>query len=201
MSQIRGAYAHEFPHQIVELARVGRKPSELAQEFGCHGTSINTWARQAKADQIGGGRPDAPLTTAEHQALVQLRCHFRQVPIDRRLLPFEYADQHDCTVPGQQRYPAWREEVEALKWYGPLKSVITESARAKARRRWLKLKNSSARSRCAARNWKVFLLLSDPITHGENLHIFGKTGTRWAAGMARKFSPSSLHRRITCGPC
>ncbi len=30
MSQRKGAYPPEFRHQMVELARVGRKPSELA---------------------------------------------------------------------------------------------------------------------------------------------------------------------------
>ena len=64
MSQRRGAYAPEFRKQLVELARVGRKPSELAQEFGCRETSISAWVRQAKADEVGGTRPDKPLTTA-----------------------------------------------------------------------------------------------------------------------------------------
>ena len=45
MRQRRGVYAPEFRQQMVELARVGRKPGELAKEFGCHETSISAWVR------------------------------------------------------------------------------------------------------------------------------------------------------------
>ncbi len=64
---------------MVELVRVGRKPSELAQEFGCHDISISAWVLQAKANEIGGGRLDAPLTTAERQELALLRRQLRQI--------------------------------------------------------------------------------------------------------------------------
>ena len=73
MRQRRGAYAPEFRQQMVELVRVGRKPGELAKEFGCHETIISAWVRQAQADGRGGGRPDAPLTTSELQEFAQLR--------------------------------------------------------------------------------------------------------------------------------
>jgi len=43
MNQRRGAYPLEFLQQMVDLVRLGRKPSELAKEFGCHETSINAW--------------------------------------------------------------------------------------------------------------------------------------------------------------
>lgn len=56
MSQRKGAYAPEFRQQMVGLVRAGRKPSELAKEFGCHDTSIGAWVRQANADDQGGGR-------------------------------------------------------------------------------------------------------------------------------------------------
>ena len=32
---------------MIELVDVGRKPSELAKEFGCHETSILSWVRRA----------------------------------------------------------------------------------------------------------------------------------------------------------
>jgi transposase-like protein len=32
---------------MIELVRAGRKPGELAREFGCHATSILNWMRQA----------------------------------------------------------------------------------------------------------------------------------------------------------
>lgn len=86
MSQRRGAYAPEFRQQIVELVKAGRKPSELAREFGCHETSISAWVRQAKADAMGGDRPDAPLTSAERQELAMLRRQLRQVTQERDIL-------------------------------------------------------------------------------------------------------------------
>lgn len=86
MKQRRGAYAPEFRQQMVELVKAGRKPNELAREFGCHATSISAWARQAKADELGGGRADAPLTTAERQELAQLRKKLRQVTQERDIL-------------------------------------------------------------------------------------------------------------------
>jgi transposase len=73
MKQRRGAYPPEFRQQMVELVKAGRKVRELAHEFGCHETSISAWVCQAKADEIGGGRPDAPLTTAERQELAMLQ--------------------------------------------------------------------------------------------------------------------------------
>ena len=86
MSQRRGAYPPEFRQQMVELVRLGRKTSELAKEFGCHETSISSWVRQAHADELGGGRPEAPLTTAERQELAQLRKQLRQVTMERDIL-------------------------------------------------------------------------------------------------------------------
>ena len=86
MSQRRGAYPPEFRQQMVELVRLGRKTSELAKEFGCHETSISAWVRQAHADELGGGRPEAPLTTAERQELAQLRKQLRQVTMERDIL-------------------------------------------------------------------------------------------------------------------
>ncbi len=86
MSQRGEAYAPEFRQQMVELVKAGRKPSELAKEFGCHETSISTWIRQVKADELGGGLPDAPLTTAERRELAQLRRQLRQVTQERDIL-------------------------------------------------------------------------------------------------------------------
>ena len=79
MGQRRGAYAPEFRQQMVKLVKAGRKPSELAKELGCHGTSISGWVRQANADEVGGGRPDATLTTIERQELAKLGRQLRQI--------------------------------------------------------------------------------------------------------------------------
>ena len=86
MSQRRGAYAPEFRQQMVELVAAGRKVGELAKEFGCHETSLSAWVRQAQADALGGGRSDAPLTTAERQELSQLRRQVRQISMERDIL-------------------------------------------------------------------------------------------------------------------
>jgi transposase len=40
-------YPAQFREQMIELVRAGRKPGELAREFGCHATSILNWVRQA----------------------------------------------------------------------------------------------------------------------------------------------------------
>lgn len=34
-------YPAQFREQTVELVRAGKKPAELAKEFGCHVTSIS----------------------------------------------------------------------------------------------------------------------------------------------------------------
>jgi transposase len=86
MNQRRGAYPPEFRQQMVEFVRLGRKPSDLAKEFGCHETSISAWLRQAHANERGGGRPDAPRTTAKRQELAQLRKQLRQVTMERDIL-------------------------------------------------------------------------------------------------------------------
>ena len=36
------------------------------------GTRISAWVRQAQADEIGGAKPDAPLTTAQRQDVYTL---------------------------------------------------------------------------------------------------------------------------------
>ncbi len=86
MFQRRGAYPPEFRKQMLELVRLGRKLSDLAKEFGCHETSITGWLRQSNADELGGGKSDAPLTTAERQELAQLRTKLRQVTMERDIL-------------------------------------------------------------------------------------------------------------------
>jgi len=86
MRQRKGAYPPEFRQQMVELVRVGRKPSDLAREFGCHETSISGWVRRAKADEMVDTKRHAPLTTAERQELAQLRRQLRQVTQERDIL-------------------------------------------------------------------------------------------------------------------
>jgi len=51
-----------------------------------HTDRINAWVKQATADELGGGKPDAPLTTAERQELAQLRRQLRQATQERDIL-------------------------------------------------------------------------------------------------------------------
>jgi len=71
---------------MVALVRAGRKPSELAKEFGCHPTSILSWVRLA--GQAHGTAPSQPgtLSVAERQELVALRRQLRQVQMERDIL-------------------------------------------------------------------------------------------------------------------
>ena len=77
-------YPDAFRQQMIELVHAGRKPSELAKEFGCHETSISGWVRQA------GGMPTPlhaiSLSNDERRELVELRRKLRQVQIERDIL-------------------------------------------------------------------------------------------------------------------
>lgn len=70
---------------MVELVRTGRKPGELAQEFGCHASSILSWVRAA------GGHTALPtevaaLNVSERQELMELRRKVRQIQTERDIL-------------------------------------------------------------------------------------------------------------------
>jgi transposase len=91
MPHPKAPYPAQFRQQMIDLVATGRRPSELAREFGCHETSILSWMRAAKdAD----GAPPAPATTnastplnaAERQELVELRRKLRQVQQERDIL-------------------------------------------------------------------------------------------------------------------
>jgi transposase len=79
-------YSAPFREQMIELVRAGRKPGELAKEFGCHATSILNWVRQA--DQLTGVVPTqaGALSASERQELVELRRKLRQVQMERDIL-------------------------------------------------------------------------------------------------------------------
>ena len=79
-------YRAQFREQMVELVRAGKRPAELAKEFGCHVTSILNWVRMA--DDANGVVPiqSGALNVAERQELVELRRKLRQVQMERDLL-------------------------------------------------------------------------------------------------------------------
>lgn len=79
-------YPAQFREQMIELVRAGRKPGELAREFGCHATSILNWVRQA--DAASGVMPtqSGTLSANERQELIELRRKLRQVQMERDIL-------------------------------------------------------------------------------------------------------------------
>ena len=82
-------YPAQFRQQIVELVQAGRKPSELAKEFGCHVTTILNWVRHAGlSTTVAQSTPSvaAPLNAAERQELIDLRRKLKQVQIERDIL-------------------------------------------------------------------------------------------------------------------
>lgn len=86
MPKPKAPYPAQFREQMVELVRAGRKPGELAKEFGCHATSILNWVRMA--DDASGAAPAQPgaLSTSERQELIELRRKLRQVQMERDIL-------------------------------------------------------------------------------------------------------------------
>jgi transposase len=82
---------------MVELVRAGRKPAELADEFGCTAQSIANWVGQAQRDV--GERKDG-LTSAEREELARLRRENKQLRMEREILSkaaawFANRDRHN----------------------------------------------------------------------------------------------------------
>ena len=63
-------YPLELKKRLVELARAGRNPEELAEKFEPTAQSIRNWVTQADRDD---GRRQDGLTTEERQELHRLR--------------------------------------------------------------------------------------------------------------------------------
>ena len=76
-------YPAEFRRQLVELARAGRTPEELAREFEPSAQTIRNWLQQAERD--GGQRPDG-LSSAEREELANLRRENRRLKVEREIL-------------------------------------------------------------------------------------------------------------------
>ena len=83
MARTRPAYPAEFRRQIVELARAGRTPHELAKEFEPCAKTIGDWV--AQADREDGKRSDG-LTIAEREELNRLRRENRRLRMEREIL-------------------------------------------------------------------------------------------------------------------
>jgi transposase len=79
-------YPAEFRQQIVELVAAGRRPSELAKEFGCHETSILSWVRIARAATPSLSNLPPTLHESERAELLALRKENRQIKMERDIL-------------------------------------------------------------------------------------------------------------------
>jgi len=93
-------YTPEFRQQIVELVNAGRKPAELAKEFGCTSWSITRWVKQADRD---AGHGDGGLTTDEKHELSRLRRENRQLKLEREILSKAAAWFAQETAPNTKR--------------------------------------------------------------------------------------------------
>ena len=71
---------------MVELVAAGRRPSELAKEFGCHETSILSWVRIARAATPSLSELPAKLHDSERAELLVLRKENRQIKLERDIL-------------------------------------------------------------------------------------------------------------------
>ncbi len=83
MGRTRPPYPPEFRRQMVELARAGRTPEELAREFEPSEQTIRTWVKQADVD---AGRRTDGLTTQERDELRGLRRENRTLKLEREIL-------------------------------------------------------------------------------------------------------------------
>ena len=94
------AYPVEFRQQLVELVAAGRRPAELAVEFGCCAQSIADWVKKAgtitdlpRATQVmqlarsnRNAASQMALSNDERQELLRLRKQVKQLQIERDIL-------------------------------------------------------------------------------------------------------------------
>ena len=79
----RNPYPPEFRAQLIELARGGRSPKELAAEFEPSEQTIRNWIAQADRDE---GRRSDGLTTQERKELTALRRENKRLRTEREIL-------------------------------------------------------------------------------------------------------------------
>ena len=79
-------YPVQFRQQMIELVAAGRRPSELAKEFGCHETSILSWVRRAAASVESSASVVPGLHANERAELMALRQENRQIKLERDIL-------------------------------------------------------------------------------------------------------------------
>ncbi len=77
------SYPLEFRQNVVELARAGQKPEELAAKFELAPQTVRNWVKQADID---GGRRNDGLTSTEREEVTKLRKRIRQLETERDIL-------------------------------------------------------------------------------------------------------------------
>jgi len=105
MPKTRPPYAPEFRWQIVELARAGRDPADLAREFEPSAQAIRNWV--AQADRQEGRREvktaaaaETALSAAEREELARLRREVRQLRVERDILSRSAVGTHRVSAMG-----------------------------------------------------------------------------------------------------
>ena len=83
MPRTRPPYDLEFRSQMIEMVKEGRRPADLAREFGVSTSTIWKWVKQAELDT--GERKDG-LTTDEKAELAKLRRENRVLREERDIL-------------------------------------------------------------------------------------------------------------------
>lgn len=86
MPTTKPPYAPQFREQMVDLVGVGRKPSELAKEFGCSEQSILNWVARAAGERGKRLRGREIVTSAEREELSRLRRENRRLRQERDIL-------------------------------------------------------------------------------------------------------------------
>jgi transposase len=76
-------YPPDFRQKVVELARSGRMPDDLAAEFGLARQTVRNWIKQFDVDS---GRRNDGLTTEERTELFKLRRENKQLKVEREIL-------------------------------------------------------------------------------------------------------------------
>ena len=77
------SYPPDFRQKVVELARSGRMPDDLAAEFGLARQTVRNWIKQFDVDS---GRRNDGLTTEERTELFKLRRENKQLKVEREIL-------------------------------------------------------------------------------------------------------------------
>lgn len=103
MPRTRPPYPVEFRQHIIELARAGRTPAELAREFGCAAQTIANWVGAAGLDVRRTTPAAESLNSGDREELSRLRRENRQLKVERDILS---NSSRDAPRPLAKKHPA-----------------------------------------------------------------------------------------------